>query len=270
VISTSASKLQYNWFVDVVGTLGDFSAFATRAILGIFSRHIRASVMVPIFYNVGVSSIGVVVITGLFLGMVLSVEAYAQFHPFGLDTALGRISNNAILSELGPVLTAIMLAGRVGGSMAAELGTMRVTEQIDALACLGVDPVHYLATPRFLACLLLIPLLSVIADLAGIVGSSLICIWVYRIDAHNYWEQTIKFVGVWEVFTGLIKSIVFGGILSLISCYQGFRSRAGAEGVGRAATVAFVYSFIAILVLDFFLVFFLNSLRPIVWPVKAH
>jgi phospholipid/cholesterol/gamma-HCH transport system permease protein len=117
---------------------------------------------------------------------------------------------------------------------------------------------------------MLIPLLTVMADLAGIVGSSFICIWVYRIDAHNYWEHTVKFVGTWEVLTGLIKSIVFGGVLALVSCYRGFRSRAGAEGVGRAATEAFVHSFIAILILDFFLVFFLSSLRPLVWPPRPQ
>lgn len=258
------------WSVNAVIGLGEFSAFAFRTIFGVFSRDLRFRAIVPVFYEIGVSSIGVVLVTGLFLGMVLSVEAYAQFHPFGFDTALGTISNNAILSELGPVLAAIMLAGRVGSSMSAELGTMRVTEQIDALGCLGVDPIHYLATPRFMACLLLIPLLTILADIAGIIGSSFICLWVYRIDAHNYWEHTLKFVGLWEILTGLVKSIVFGGVLAVVSCYRGFRSRPGAEGVGRAATEAFVHSFMAILILDFFLVFFLNSLRAIVWPARAQ
>jgi phospholipid/cholesterol/gamma-HCH transport system permease protein len=255
---------------DALVALGDFAAFALRALGGTFSHHVRARVIVPIFYAIGVSSISVVVVTGLFLGMVLAVEAYAQFHPFGLDLALGTISITAILSELGPVLAAVMLAGRVGSSMAAELGTMRVTEQIDALSCLGVDPVHYLVTPRFLACLLLIPLLTVIADLAGIVGSSLICIYVYRIDPHQYWEHILKFVGLWELLTGIGKAVVFGGVLALISCFRGFRSRAGAEGVGRAATEAFVWSFITILILDFFLVFSLNSLRTIVAPARPQ
>jgi phospholipid/cholesterol/gamma-HCH transport system permease protein len=265
---TSPGQTEHGRLSNAIVELGDFSAFAMRTILGVFSRHVRLRLIVPIFYNIGVNSIGVVIITGLFLGMVLSVEAYAQFHQFGLDAMMGTISNNAILSELGPVLAAVMLAGRVGSSMAAEIGTMRVTEQIDALACLGVDPVHYLSTPRFLACLLLIPLLTVVADIAGIVGSSFICVWVYRIDAHIYWENTLKLVGLWEVLTGLVKSIVFGGVLALVSCFRGFRSRAGAEGVGHAATDAFVQSFIAILILDFFLVYFLSSLRPLVWPAR--
>jgi phospholipid/cholesterol/gamma-HCH transport system permease protein len=255
---------------DVIVAVGEFTAFAWRAIVGSFGRHVRGRAVLPIFYNIGVSSISVVVVTGMFLGMVLAVESYAQFHPFGLDLALGTISITAILNELGPVLAAVMLAGRVGSSMAAEIGTMRVTEQIDALACLGVDPVHYLVTPRFLACLLLIPLLTVVADITGIVGSTLICVFVYGIDPHQYWEHILRFVGLWELLTGLGKAFVFGGILSLLACYRGFRSRAGAEGVGRAATQAFVWSFITILILDFFLVFFVNSLRTIVSPARPQ
>lgn len=257
-------------FAEAVVALGDFAAFALRALAGVGGRHARGRAVVPIFYGIGVRSVGVVIITGLFLGMVLAVEAYSQFHPYGLDMALGSISVSAILSELGPVLAAVMLAGRVGSSMAAELGTMRITEQVDALACLGVDPVHYLATPRFLACLLLIPLLTVIADVAGILGATGICVYVYRIDAHHYWEQTLKSVGLWEVMTGILKAVIFGGVLALISCYRGFRTRAGAEGVGRAATEAFVYSFVAIIILDFFLVFFLDALRTIVWPIRPQ
>jgi phospholipid/cholesterol/gamma-HCH transport system permease protein len=247
--------------------LGDWTGFSWHALGGVWSLRFR--VVIPIFYGIGVRSVGVVAITGVFIGMVLAVQAYAQFHPYGFDAAIGSISNGTILSELGPVLAAVMLAGRVGGSMAAELGTMRVTEQVDALACLGVDPVHHLVTPRFLACLLLIPLLTVLADLAGIFGSSFMCLGVYGIDSANYWNQTFKHVGLWEIFTGLSKSIVFGGALGLISCHRGFRCDSGAQGVGRAATEAFVYSFVAILILDFFLVYLSYQLRDWFAPVPG-
>ncbi len=250
--------------------IGDFAAFAGGAMRGIYSPSLRLRFVVPIFYSVGVRSLGVALVTGLFLGMVLAVEAYAQFHPYGFDAAMGTITTSAILSELGPVLAAVMLAGRVGSSMAAELGTMRVSEQIDALACLGVDPVQYLATPRFLACVVLIPMLTVISDIAGIAGSVFICVYVYNIDPHNYWEHTLRFVGTWEILSGLVKATVFGAVLSLLSCFRGFRCRAGAEGVGRAATEAFVYSFLAILILDFFLAFWLNSLRIVIWPARPE
>ena len=266
----SATRSESGGLINALVGLGDWAAFSYRALCGVFSKHVRFRLVVPVFYSIGVSSVGVMVVTGLFLGLVLAVEAYAQFHPYGLDTSLGTISNNAILSELGPVLAAIMLGGRVGSSMAAELGTMRVTDQIDALACLGVDPVHHLVTPRFLACLLMIPLLTVLADAAGILGSTIICIYVYGIDSHHYWEHTLRFVGSWEVLTGLLKSIIFGGVLALISCHRGFHSKGGAQGVGRAATEAFVYSFLAILILDFFLVFALNSVRPLIWPASLQ
>jgi phospholipid/cholesterol/gamma-HCH transport system permease protein len=255
------------WLQTALVGLGDWALFSCRAIFGIFDRNLRFRTVVPVFYNIGVNSVGVMVVTGLFLGLVLAEEAYAQFHPYGLDTALGSISNAAILSELGPVLAGIMLGGRVGSAMAAELGTMRVTDQIDALSCLGVNPIHHLVTPRFLACLLMIPLLTVVADSAGIVGSTLICVYAYGIDSHHYWEHTLRFVGSWEVLTGLLKSIVFGGVLALISCHRGFNSKGGAQGVGRAATQAFVFSFLAILILDFFLVFSLHALRPLIMPV---
>jgi phospholipid/cholesterol/gamma-HCH transport system permease protein len=172
----------------------------------------------------------------------------------------------SVVRELGPVLAAVMLAGRVGSAMAAEMATMRVTEQLDALACLGVDPVKYLVAPRVLACVLLLPLLTVLADLLGLAGSSLVCLKVYQIDSYHYWRHTQEFVKVWDVLTGLVKAVIFGAVLSLIACHRGFNSRAGAEGVGRAATEAFVWSFVAILVLDFFLAMFANTLYSMLWP----
>ena len=159
-----------------------------------------------------------------------------------------------------------MLAGRVGSAMAAELATMRVTEQLDALACLGVDPVKFLVAPRLIACFVLIPLLTVIADLMGLAGSSLICLHVYQIDSHHYWQHAQDYVKVWDVMTGLGKAVVFGVVLSLIACHRGFNSRPGAEGVGRAATESFVLSFMAIIILDFFLARVANTLYTMLLP----
>jgi phospholipid/cholesterol/gamma-HCH transport system permease protein len=153
--------------------------------------------------------------------------------------------------------------------MAAQLATMRVTEQIDALACLGVDPVKYLVGPRFLGCLLMIPLLTVVADAMGIVGSSIICLRVFDIDGFHYWRHTANFVKLWDLFVGLGKSVVFGAVLSLICCHRGFNSRPGAEGVGRSATEGFVLSFVAILVLDFLMAMFTNALSNLLWPPAA-
>jgi phospholipid/cholesterol/gamma-HCH transport system permease protein len=246
--------------------LGDWAVFSSRAVSGVVRRSFGARELLRIAAEVGVNSLGVVAITGLFIGMVMAVQAYNQFHRIGLETSLGAMIHMTVVKELGPVLAAVMLAGRIGSAMAAELATMRVTEQLDALACLGVDPVRYLAAPRFLACLIMVPLLTVFADLTGLIGSSLITLHVFQVDAHHYWEHSRRFVGVWDVLIGLGKAFVFGGTLALIACHRGFNSRPGAEGVGRAATQAFVFSFVAILAIDFVLALFTNTLFDLVWP----
>jgi phospholipid/cholesterol/gamma-HCH transport system permease protein len=255
-------RVYEQWFVG----LGDWAAFSGRAISGVLSRHFKARELLLTCLNVGVSSAGVVAVTGMFIGMVLAVQSYSQLHQIGLDTSLGAIINMSIVRELGPVLTAVMLAGRVGSAMAAQLGTMRVTEQIDALACLGVDPVRFLVAPRFFAAVLMVPLLTVVADLMGLAGSAVICLRIYDIDPYHYWRHADSFIGPWDVFVGLMKSVVFGGAVALICCHRGFHSKAGAEGVGRAATEAFVTSFVAILALDFFMAMFFASLTNLLWP----
>src|SRR5579871_291995 len=254
---------------DAIIDLGDLSLFAWRILIGL-RRRSSYNTLVPICFEVGVRSIPVVMMTGAFIGMVLAVQAYAEFAHLGLATRLGQIINISVVRELGPVFASIMLAGRVGAAMAAELATMRITEQIDALACLGTNPVHYLGTPRFLACTLLIPLLTTLANFMGVAGGAGICVEVYHVDAHFYWQNTQGYVEMYDVMSGLIKSIFFGAALSVICCHRGFYSEAGAEGVGRAATRAFVLSFLAILVLDFFLALFLNNLHDYLWPVTGR
>ena len=249
--------------------LGDLALFSGKTIAWLWRRRPSRGTLVSNFYYVGVRSVPVVAITGTFIGMVLAVQSYSQFHQFGLATRLGSIINLSIVRELGPVLAATMLAGRVGSAMAAELATMRVTEQIDALSSLGVNPIHYLVVPRFLACVLLIPLLTILANFMGVIGGALICTKVYDIDAHHYWMHTQGFVGLWDLTAGLIKPMFFGAAIALISCHRGFHSEAGAEGVGRAATQAFVVSFIVILALDFFLAMFLNNLYQRIWPLAG-
>jgi phospholipid/cholesterol/gamma-HCH transport system permease protein len=249
----------------VLTELGDLSLFVYRVLGGTLRRPVRGTTM-PIFYSVGVLSIPVVAVTGMFIGMVLAIQSYSTLNQFGFATRLGAMINVSVVRELGPVLAAVMLAGRIGGSMAAELATMRITEQIDALSCLGVNPVHYLAVPRFLACVLLIPLLTIVADFTGVLGGALVSIHIFHIEPHYYWKNTEGFVNLFDVFSGLIKSMCFGAAIAVLSCYRGFNSGAGAEGVGKAATRAFVASFIAILALDFFLGLFLNNLHDSLWP----
>jgi len=221
------------------------------------------------FYQIGVLSLPVVMITGGFIGMVLAVQTYDQFRLMHLESRLGAVINISLVKELGPVLAAMMLAGRVGTSMAAQLGTMRVTEQIDALRTLGADPLSYLVVPRFLACLLLIPLLTAVADVVGILGGWFFCANFLSISSFDYWHYALNYVTAYDVATGLVKSIFFGGVIAMVSCHRGFHCQAGAEGVGRAATESFVTSFVMILIADFFLGVFFQSLYYLLWPAPV-
>jgi phospholipid/cholesterol/gamma-HCH transport system permease protein len=186
-----------------------------------------------------------------------------------IESRLGAVINASVLTELGPVLAATMLAGRIGSAMAAELATMKVTEQIDGLRALGVDPTHYLAVPRLVACIVLIPLLTSIADFMGVLGGALVAVKINHVAEFHYWQHSRETVELWDIGNGLVKSLFFGVEIAVISCFCGFRAGAGAEGVGRAATEAFVYSFVAILVSDFFLGMFINSLYMSFWPVTT-
>jgi phospholipid/cholesterol/gamma-HCH transport system permease protein len=265
-----------NWVADwgaaaisTVSAIGSLAVFSGRTMMWLGTRLPRRETLMPNFYQVGVLSLPVVALTGTFIGMVLAVQSYFQFRQLGLETRLGAVINMSLVRELGPVLAATMLAGRVGSAMAAELGTMRVTEQIDALASMGSNPIHYLVVPRFLACLFLIPALTVMADFMGIVGGMFFSVDVLGIDYHHYIYNSRIFVGAFDVFVGLFKSLFFGAAIALISCYRGFNCTPGAEGVGRAATAAFVYSFVLILVLDLFLGILLDSIYYTLWPEGA-
>jgi phospholipid/cholesterol/gamma-HCH transport system permease protein len=249
-----------------VASIGDVVLFALRTLGWIVARRQRREVLLPSFYQIGVMSLPVVALTGLFIGMVLAVQSYAQFKSLGLETRLGSVINLSLVRELGPVLAATMLAGRVGSAMAAELGTMRVTEQIDALESMGANPIYYLVVPRFLGCLVLIPSLTVMADFMGVLGGYLYSHLVLGIDYHHYWENSRAYVDAFDFLMGISKSFFFGAAIALVSCHHGFHCAPGAEGVGRAATNAFVHSFVLILVLDLFLGIWLNHLHDFIHP----
>jgi phospholipid/cholesterol/gamma-HCH transport system permease protein len=173
------------------------------------------------------------------------------------------------VKELGPVLAAVMLAGRIGGALTAELGTMRVTEQIDAVRSMGTDPVRYLVAPRLLACLLLTPVLIVYADLMGVVGGAFVSFYQLHINSEAYWNFSASGVELWDVSVGIVKGFFFGGAIAAISCYKGFTCREGAEGVGHACTEAFVASFISILAINFALGVIFKAIYNTFWPLKS-
>jgi phospholipid/cholesterol/gamma-HCH transport system permease protein len=253
----------------LTGLVQDAGALAIFfvSILGrLFTGLPRRRILAPILHEVGVRSVPVVLITGGFIGIILTIQSHTQFKMMHLESRLGAIITMTLVSELGPVLAATMLAGRVGSAMAAELATMRVTEQISAISALGSDPVRYLVVPRFVACVLLIPLLTAFADAVGIFSGWAFSTQVLKINSYQYWAHAIDFVTAWDIMAGLMKSIFFGSSIAIIACHRGFHCDSGAEGVGRAATQSFVLSFIAILALDFLLTVLLNTSYYLIWP----
>jgi phospholipid/cholesterol/gamma-HCH transport system permease protein len=270
-MATATAEQQESWLVRLGGwvqealiVVGDWTIFSLQTVGWLCRRRPPRGTLLLSAHDVGVRSVTVVMITGLFIGMVLAVQAYAEFRTLHLETRIGTIVNVSVLRELGPVLAATMLAGRVGGAMAAELATMRITEQIDALACLGINPLHYLVVPRLIACVVVIPLLTIVADFTGVVGGALISLQLYNIDSHLYWSRS--HVEMWDIGVGIFKSVFFGAAIALISCHRGFNSKHGSQGVGQAATEAFVASFIAILALDFVLAMGSSALYEHLWP----
>jgi len=240
---------------EIMAAFGDFWVFVWRAFKNIGPTFIRwksLKQVLPQMYDIGTKSVPVVSITGAFIGMVLAVESYTQFKAIGQETRLGTVINLSVVKQIGPVLAAVMLAGRVGGALTAELGTMNVTEQLDALRVMGSDPIRVLVVPRFLACILLLPMLTVYSDFLGVIGGYLVSVKSLGIPGDPYWRYSAMGVENWQVFEGLIKSIFFGAAIALIGCYKGFTCGSGASGVGRACTESFVASFIAIIVLNFF------------------
>lgn len=225
----------------------------------------RMKLLIPQLFQVGTMSIPVVALVGAFVGAVLGVEMFEQFKAIGQETRLGGVIHISVVKQIGPVLAAVMIAGRVGGAVSAELGSMRVTEQLDALRVMGSDPIRHLVVPRVLACLIMVPVLTVFSDLLGIFGSWLVVVKGFGVDPEEYWKFSSQFVGNWDVFTGLVKSVFFGLGIGLISCYKGFNCGTGASGVGRAATESFVISFIVIIVTNFFLAKFMNDLYAVIF-----
>jgi phospholipid/cholesterol/gamma-HCH transport system permease protein len=224
---------------------GRFGRFAWRSTVMSLRRCANRRTY-PLIWNqvniIGVRSVPVIMITGAFVGMTLAVQAYDQLAGMGLEEHLGVLINISVVKELGPVLAAVMLAGRIGGALTAELGTMNVTEQIDAVRSMGTDPIGYLVVPRFLACLILTPVLIIYADLMGVVGGALVSFLQLGINSRA---------------------------IAVISCYKGFTCKEGAHGVGQACTEAFVASFISILALDFALAVVFKNVYLTFWPLKS-
>ncbi|HEX8524059.1 MAG TPA: ABC transporter permease [Tepidisphaeraceae bacterium] len=240
---------------NALAMMGDFTVFAGRTLRWLSTWWMRwknLRLLPPLMFEVGVRSIPVISLTGAFIGMVMAIETFTQFKAIGQEERMGSVIALSVVKQIGPVLAAVMLAGRIGGALTAELGTMNVTEQLDALRVMGADPIRYLVVPRFLVCLLLLPVLTIYSDLLGILGGWIVSVKGLGIANDPFWTNAAQGVETWQIMEGIIKSFFFGGAIGLISCYKGFTCGSGASGVGRACTESFVISFVAIIMLNFF------------------
>lgn len=219
-----------------------------KTLLLIFRRPLNLNNIFKQMEEVGINSLPVVLITGAFTGTVLALQSYIGFKRFHAEAFVGTVVALSMTRELGPVLTGLMVSGRVGSAMAAELGTMQVTEQIDALYTLAVNPIKYLIVPRLLAAFIMMPVLVVFSDLVGIIGGYIVSVKILGSNPYIYMERTWNYLQFNDLYSGLLKASIFGIIIATISCYQGFYTQGGAEGVGKATTKAVVLSCLLILI----------------------
>ena len=247
----------------------EYFTLAWKAIRFIFARPFYTGDLIQQMDEIGVKSLGIVLLTGLFTGMVLALQTSVQLKTFGATLFIGRLVSAAMIRELGPVLAGLMVAGRVGSGIAAQLGSMRVTEQIDALNTLGTDPIKKLVTPRVLAALIMLPVLTIINDLVGIIGGNLIASLYVGVPTGFYWRTVwdqiaadgfaFRYIPI-DFIQGLTKPFVFGGIISITACYFGMNTTGGTEGVGQSTTKTVVMASILILIVDYFLTQLLMAL----------
>jgi phospholipid/cholesterol/gamma-HCH transport system permease protein len=238
-------------FLAFLSATGRLVLFAGSALATLFTPPFYLRAILREMINIGYFSLPVVGLTAIFTGMVLALQSYTGFSRFSAEGAVATVVVLSVTRELGPVISSLMVAGRVGAAMAAEIGTMRVTDQIDALTTLSADPLRYLVLPRLLAGVITVPMLVVVADIIGVFGGYLVGVYRLNFNPQAYLIGTREHLETSDVVHGLVKAAVFGFIIALMGCYHGYHSRGGAEGVGRATTHAVVSASILILVVDY-------------------
>jgi phospholipid/cholesterol/gamma-HCH transport system permease protein len=240
-------------FLLFLGTVGRLALFTLSGVSHCFRPPFYGRMILRQMLEIGYFSLPVVGLTAIFAGMVLALQSYTGFARFSAEGAIANVVVVAITRELGPVLAGLMVAGRVGAAMAAEIGTMRVTEQIDALTTLSTNPMKYLVAPRLIAGLTTLPILVFIGDIIGVFGGYLVAVYKLDFNAANYLQRTYDFLESEDVVSGLVKAGVFGFLITLMGCYHGYNSKGGAQGVGAATTAAVVSASILILCFDYIL-----------------
>jgi phospholipid/cholesterol/gamma-HCH transport system permease protein len=239
--------------LNYVMVVQDFTLLCARTLRNIVHRPYYVRDILIQMDRIGFGSLFIVVLTGLFTGMVLALQGAVQLEPYGATIYVSRLISTSVVRELGPVLAALMIAGRVGTGIASELASMTVTEQIDAMRAEGTDPIHKLATTRLVACLAMIPLLTIITDGIAILGGWLVARLYLGIDSYFYWTWAFEALRQRDLVLGLVKPAVFGFLIAMVGCYAGFTTKGGTVGVGSSTTQSMVSSSILILASDFFL-----------------
>ncbi|RYE05794.1 MAG: ABC transporter permease [Rickettsiaceae bacterium] len=245
--------------IKLAESLGAFSIFIFQTVTSILRLPINGKLLLRQFISIGFYSLPVVAMTAFFSGAVLALQSYTGFSRFSAESSIATVVVLSITRELGPVLAGLMVAGRVGASIAAEIGTMRVTEQIDALYTLSTDPIKYLVLPRVLAATIMLPCLVLIGDVIGVMGGYLISVYKLGFNGANYINNSFKYLESIDVISGLVKAGCFGFIIGIVSCYNGYYSGKGARGVGGATTSAVVTSSILILLSNYIITEFFFS-----------
>jgi phospholipid/cholesterol/gamma-HCH transport system permease protein len=241
------------WAKHAVLEVQEYLKLVVQVFRGMVSRPFYRRDLIEQLDVIGIGSLTVVVLTGLFTGMVLALQTGMTLDQFGARSVIGRVVSASMIRELGPVLTALMVTGRVGSGIAAELGSMTVTEQIAALRALGTDPIRKLVVPRVLAGTIMVPILTVIADAVGLFGGLIISITQLKVASSIYWSNVVATLFLADLWMGLIKPVVLGFALVTIGCHVGLRTHGGTQGVGRSTTNAVVGASVAVLALDFLL-----------------
>lgn len=237
--------------VGFVINLGNFTQFVAKSVYNCFRPPFYLKLFGIQFLNIGFYSLPVVGLTTLFAGMVIAIQTYSGISEYGAESVVASVVLISVTRELAPVLSALMVAGRIGAAMAAEIGTMRVTEQIDALITLSANPFRYLIAPRIWAAIIVMPLLVLFGDIIGIFGGYLVGVYKLDFNAANYIVNTVDFLKPVDVVMGMVKAGVFGFIIAIMGCYHGYRSKGGAQGVGEATTNAVVTASILILIFNY-------------------
>lgn len=250
------AKSPFRYFSSFFQQAGEVGLLLFKTFKNLFKKPWEKKIFLQQLEEVGVKSLPVVSLTAAFGGLVFGLQTYVGFHRYigpGSETYGGPIISLGLTKELIPILVGLMVSGRVGSAIAAEIGTMKITEQIDALFSLGANPIRYLVVPRTLACMIMLPCLTMYGDIIGVAGGFFYNVYIMGVNRVLYIRYTLLYIQMWDVFSGLIKAVIFGMVIGIISCWQGLKTEGGAEGVGKATTQTVVVASIIILIANFFL-----------------